>query len=101
MYDPIATPTDAFAPLSLNHFTKYFLVPFVATQLIAEDLNTSYEDAWEELVASGDVGASLQYDVDHEALDAIHHENVVSARKEKQSAKGTKLKVIVYTLDPG
>jgi len=101
MYNPETTPTEAFAPLTLRQFTKYFLIPYVATELIAEDLNMSYEEAWEELVASGDVGENLQRDIEHEHLDDIHVKNVKSAGRNqtrKQSGNAT-TKVTVYVPD--
>ena len=56
MNDP---PGSSLAPLSLPRFTRYFLVPFVASHLIRQDLKCDARLAYQLMVASCSVGDVL------------------------------------------
>lgn len=53
MFDHEQTPNDAFTPLSFKLYAEYYLIPWIAIHLIAEDLECSLETAYEEMIASG------------------------------------------------
>ncbi|KIK81546.1 hypothetical protein PAXRUDRAFT_121482, partial [Paxillus rubicundulus Ve08.2h10] len=57
--DPTTTPTDSIAPLSLSHFTRYFLIPFVGSHLIAHDLGCDFKTACHIMITSATIGESL------------------------------------------
>ena len=77
MFNPHTTPRDAFLPLDFMQFSHYFLVPYVAHQLIAEDLNCSLVDAYKVMIESGDAGEYLEpLADDDEELDRIQWRNV-------------------------
>ena len=59
LYDPTKTLTEAFVLLDLPKFTHCFLIPYIATALIAEDRDCSYETAHQQMIISGDVGLAL------------------------------------------
>jgi hypothetical protein len=68
MYNPTETPTKAFTPFDWKQYTEWFLVPHIATALIAEDRDCSHETAYQEMIASGDVGESLQQEDDGDEM---------------------------------
>lgn len=71
------THNDAFKPLSHVQFLEYFLIPHVASALIAQDLGTTLAGGYYCMEATGDVG-KLQYpelDEDEE-LDDIYRSNL-------------------------
>jgi hypothetical protein len=88
MFDPRKTSSDAFSPLSLSNFTQYFLVPYVAHNLIAEDLRQSPKRAFDEMLESANAGESLHPELDDdEELEAILEANVRAASKGRQAEK--------------
>jgi hypothetical protein len=103
MYDPVYTPTDAFTPFTLTQFTEWFLVPHIATCLIAQDLDCSPETAWEEMVASSDMGYQAQrVEDDDEELDKILKENLREVQRmrrhlEEQVRRSTTLILRSFT----
>ena len=60
--------TQCTLPLSFCTYTQYFLVPHLASQLIAEDKNTDGEGGWEIMLRSAKVGDTLQSLTDQEGL---------------------------------
>lgn len=61
LVDPTTTFTAAFEPLTLQQYTHFILIPFIALQLIIEDLKSEDEmDTYEHMTGSGDVGDALQ-----------------------------------------
>ena len=84
MFGP-AAPCPAFQPLSLAKTTAYFLVPYVAHRLIAQDLECSLDAVYKTMIDSSDAGNALHPERDDdEELTEILHENVCAARREKQ-----------------
>ncbi|EGO29005.1 hypothetical protein SERLADRAFT_433020 [Serpula lacrymans var. lacrymans S7.9] len=88
------TPIHSFWPLSLSRFTRYFLVPFVACTLISEDLKCSLEEAYEEIIASGNAGQNIHlYEENDKQLDKIsraefgtkmkEHTEIISMRRKE------------------
>lgn len=70
-------PGSTIAPLSLARFTWYFLIPFVASHLIAVDLRCDLKLAYEIMCSSGETGAILQPedDVDEELEEILRSIN--------------------------
>jgi hypothetical protein len=98
MYDPTETPTSAFAPLSLAQYTQWFLTPHVATRLIQQDLDCSYETAWEEMAASKETGMNLQQiEDDDPAFEHIIQNTMREMLKERQYTKDKNLKVVMIS----
>jgi hypothetical protein len=60
--------TQCTLPLSFCTYTQYFLVPHLASQLIAKDKNTDGEGGWEIMLRSAKVGDTLQSLTDQEGL---------------------------------
>jgi len=72
MFNPHTTPDNAFWPLDFLNFSHYFLVPYVAHHLIADDLKCSLSDAYKVMIDSSDTGESLHpEDDDDKELDVI------------------------------
>ncbi|KAG8215811.1 hypothetical protein J3R82DRAFT_7728 [Butyriboletus roseoflavus] len=83
-------PTDSFAPLSLLHFSWYFLIPFTATYLISQDLKCNFKLAFEEMMDSAHTSDNLHHiDDDDEDLDRIMKANI-TIRMQEYAAKITK-----------
>lgn len=62
LFDP---QTDAinpsiFAPMTLDRYNQFVLIPYIACRLIAEDRKCNMEDAFKVMIASGDYGDGLQ-----------------------------------------
>ena len=84
MFGP-AAPSPAFQPLSLAKATAYFLVPYVAHHLIAQDMKCSLDAAYKTMVDSSSAGEALHPERDDdEELDEIYHDNVLAAKKERE-----------------
>ncbi|KAJ7097631.1 hypothetical protein C8R44DRAFT_811825 [Mycena epipterygia] len=64
------TYDDSSNLISPKQFTKYVLIPHVATALISEDLEISFEDALKVLDASADYGCHANADLP-EDLDIV------------------------------
>ena len=47
LFGPTNFHTKGTLPLSFRMYTKYFLVPHLASSLIAEDKDTDMEEGWE------------------------------------------------------
>jgi len=62
MFDPQteAINPDIFAPMTLDRYNQFVLIPYIACRLVAEDRKCSMEEAFEVVVASGDYGDVLQ-----------------------------------------
>ncbi|KAF9237738.1 hypothetical protein BU15DRAFT_75725 [Melanogaster broomeanus] len=94
--DPTTTSTEAFAPLTIEQFTHFILIPHIARRLIAEDLDVTLMEAFEEMAASGEVGKYLQElddTGDDEVLDNITMNTVVDQRRKVARAKRTDRRV--------
>lgn len=86
MYPQVTTPTAAFYPLSYSYFITYVLIPYVAMELIGDDLKCNLEDAYQQMIKSGPVGSLLLADTDgDEELDSICHDIIVEQRKSNQA----------------
>ena len=70
-------PGSTIAPLSLARFTRYFLIPFVASRLISVDLRCNLKLAYEIMCSSSETGAILQPedDVDEELEEILRSIN--------------------------
>ncbi|KAG1727571.1 uncharacterized protein EDB91DRAFT_1086372 [Suillus paluster] len=61
LVDLTTTSMTAFQPLTLQQYTHFILIPFIALRLIMEDLKSEDEmDTYEYMTGSGDVGDMLQ-----------------------------------------
>jgi hypothetical protein len=82
MFDPNQMRRST-EPLSTTQFTQYILVPHVASKLIKEDLACNDKQAYEAMVKSADVGASLypaDDDDDDLELEKIIRANIRAAK---------------------
>jgi len=52
--------TDCTLPLTFRTYTQYFLIPHIASCLIAEDKDTDMEGGWEIMLRSAEAGETLQ-----------------------------------------
>jgi hypothetical protein len=78
----------AFAPLSYTTFAKYFLIPHIAVQLIADDKNIDPDGAWEIMSSSGSHGDILNALQDHDLmLDEIFRQNGKRRVRARKAAK--------------
>jgi hypothetical protein len=69
-------------------YTQYFLVPHIACTLIAQDLDCSIETAYEEMIASGDVGKNLQpEDDDDPELEKVFKMNMTNIKRGQPKLK--------------
>jgi len=72
-YEPVMTP--ASKPLTLESYTTYVLIPYIAAWLIGEDIGTDVDGGWEEMQrgnARETIDASNESDID---LDAVNEED--------------------------
>ncbi|KAH7905692.1 hypothetical protein BJ138DRAFT_1105781 [Hygrophoropsis aurantiaca] len=77
------TSNASISPLTVAQFTTYFLAPYIAMSLIAEDMGIFIEQGYEEMIASNEVGQSLNPEEDDdEELEAIFKANLQLARME-------------------
>jgi len=62
LFDPqtAAINPDIFAPMTLNRFNEFVLIPHIACRLIAEDRKCNMDEAFKVMVASSDAGELLQ-----------------------------------------
>jgi hypothetical protein len=68
LFGPTNFRTQCTLPLSFRTYTQYFLVPHLASQLIAKDKNTDGEGGWEIMLRRAEVGDTLQSLTDQEGL---------------------------------
>ncbi|KAI6152606.1 hypothetical protein BKA82DRAFT_4013037 [Pisolithus tinctorius] len=80
LFPASAELTAAIQPLPLAQFTTYFMVPYVATLLIADDYSpTTVVKAHKIMVASSDVGSLIHPANDDDTeLEEIFHRNIVA-----------------------
>lgn len=78
LFGPIEIRPSTTAPLTLKAFADYFLIPYLISTLIAEDMNQDISDSIEIRKQSADVGNVLMaLSVPPEGLlDTIFEENV-------------------------
>ncbi|KIK78897.1 hypothetical protein PAXRUDRAFT_16630 [Paxillus rubicundulus Ve08.2h10] len=99
--NPTTTPNDAFSPLTLEQFTHFILIPNIACHLIAKDLEITPMEAYEEMMASGEVGKYLQELDDtggDDVLDGITMRAVTGQKQKEQEEPGRprKLKMLQH-----
>jgi len=71
-FSPWTTITSASRPLTLDAYTTFFVVPFIAASLIGEDANADIEGGWEAMQREGDQGDDENSMLDDDpALDAV------------------------------
>ncbi|KAH7919327.1 hypothetical protein BV22DRAFT_979592, partial [Leucogyrophana mollusca] len=59
LFPPTMKSNSALSPLTVAQFTTYFLTPYVAMCLIAEDLELTIEGGYETMIESNNIGQSL------------------------------------------
>ena len=73
--------TDCTSPLSFRTYTQYFLIPHIASCLIAEDKGIDQEGGWEIMSRSAEAGETLQsLTVQEGLLDMIFEANAKRRR---------------------
>ena len=76
IFSPWTTITSASRPLTLDAYTTFFIVLFIAASLIGEDANTGIEGGWEAMQREGDQGDDENSMLDDDpALDAVFAAN--------------------------
>jgi hypothetical protein len=82
MYDLLApVKIPASDPLTLDVYTDFVLIPYIAASLIAEDRETDIDGAWEIMQREGDHGDDENPSRDDDPiLDAVYAAN---ARRRK------------------
>lgn len=96
LIDPTTISTEAFAPLTVEQFVHFILVPHIARYLIAEDLDVTLLEAFEEMTGSGEIGRYLQElddTGDDETLDNITMSAVMHQKRKVAKAKGANQQV--------
>lgn len=72
-----STSIDTFYPLSYNHFQTFVLIPYIATELIAEDMQCSLEVAHDLMIKSLRTGTILHPECDdNDEIDVICCKNI-------------------------
>jgi hypothetical protein len=83
------TPIDTFYPLSHSQFFMYVLVPYIGTELIAEDLGCSLEEAHIHMIKSCRTGTILYSECDDDdEVDALCRKNIAAFKLSRSKAKG-------------
>ena len=82
------TPIDAFYPLSHMQFFMFVLVPYIGTELIAEDLRCSLEEAHLHMIKSCRTGTILYPECDDDEVDALCRKNIAAFKLSRSKAKG-------------
>ena len=82
------TPIDAFYPLSHTQFFMFVLVPYIGTELIAEDLGCSLEEANHHMIKSCRTGTILYPECDDNEVDALCRRNIAAFKLSRLKAKG-------------
>ncbi|OJA21384.1 hypothetical protein AZE42_11446 [Rhizopogon vesiculosus] len=78
------TPNDAFASLSFSLYTEYYLIPWVAIHLIAEDLDCSLEIVYEDMIASAKSGFTLHPMAEEDRkVEAIIRQHCISSAEKR------------------
>ena len=86
MYPQVTTSTAAFYPLFYSYFITYVLIPYIAMELIGDNLKCNLEDAYRQMIKSGPVGSLLFADTDEdEELDSICCNIIVEQCKSNQA----------------
>lgn len=91
LYGPNLFQTPVFAPLSFRTYTKFFLIPHIACNLIITDeSNKEGEDtgAWEHMVRGADLGEQMNplqdHDPEYEKISAENARHWKHSQKEKE-----------------
>ena len=83
------TPIDTFYPLSHTQFFMFVLVPYIGTELIAEDLGCSLEEAHVHMIKSRRTGTILYPECDDDdEVDALCRKNIAAFKSSRSKAKG-------------
>jgi hypothetical protein len=83
MFRTSAVPLDAIRPLDIKKFMNSFLVPYVATRAIANQLNVSISKAHTILLDSRSAGVKLHPALDSdEELDQICRSNIQRSKSD-------------------
>jgi len=93
-YEPVMTP--ASKPLTLESYTTYVLVPYIAAWLIGEDIGTDVDGGWEEM-QRGNTRETIDASNDSES-DAVNeedHKAIVITQKGKKGKENQKPNVYV------
>ena len=82
LFRPTNFCMDCTLPLSFWTYTRYFLVPHVASCLIAKDKDTDIGEGWEIMSRSAEVGETLQSrTIQKELVDKIITANAKHYKK--------------------
>jgi len=102
MYDYRPVMTPASKPLTLESYTTYVLIPYIAASLIGEDIGTDVDGGWEEMQC-GNAHETIAASNDSESgtdLDTVNeedHKAVAITRKGKKGKENRK-PTVCYSL---
>jgi hypothetical protein len=83
------TPIDVFHSLSHMQFFVFVLVPYIGTEIIAEDLGCSLEEAHVHMIKSRRAGTILYSECDdNDEVDALCQKNIAAFKLSRSKAKG-------------
>lgn len=92
MYNFQIVTTSGSKPLTLETYATFFLIPYIASHLIAIDKDTDVEGGWEIMQKSGDHGDTMNALLDNDsALDRIF---AINARRRNDEEKLLEAKVL-------
>jgi hypothetical protein len=99
-YEPVMTP--ASKPLTLESYTTYVLVPYIAAWLIGEDIGADVDGGWEEMQRGNaretiDASNKSKSDIDLDAVNEEDHKAIVINQKAKKG-KENKRPTVCYLL---
>jgi hypothetical protein len=82
LFGPTNFHTPCTLPLSFRTYTRYFLVPHIASCLIAEDKDTDIGEGWEIMARTAEVGETLQsLTIQDDLVEKIITENAKRYKK--------------------
>ena len=82
-------PIDAFYPLSHMQFFMFVLVPYIRTELIAEDLRCSLKEAHGHMIKSHRTGMILYPECyDDNEVNALCRKNIAAFKLSRSKGKG-------------
>lgn len=84
MFPPASTSQTTFSPMDLGSFTRFFLVPVVASNLISQDLNIPPQQAYATMIESGRAGFSVYA---HEDVETDFDQLIYQAFKKADAAR--------------
>jgi hypothetical protein len=101
MYDYESVMTPASKPLTLESYTTYVLVPYIAAWLIGEDIGADVDGGWEQMQRGNacetiDASNKSKSDIDLDAVNEEDHKAMVITQKAKKGKENKKPTVCYF-----